>query len=312
MTESNKITKLNKIDYAIISVDDNPEYADCISNVQNRWNQLGIGTIVLKVHKGRHNVWRRDIILTPNTLNHEIHLYCNDLNPRVLHKYFVTTIVRFWFASHPMLLDKVLVISDADLIPINKRYIFQPAYKFPMNQLLSDGKLVCTNQYAEGDFPSTFTYGLGSTWKSLFDFDSSLQSVIDKAEEYAWESHTMYLREEQYMNHLYREHDNICIGVGNRFYREGVQEMNNLYDHQIDFLNSPTDLAPFVELHSFSATSMSKNNRWYKLFRLLEDYDKLDICPNCWFWNTLPDPWRDTVVTKNGLVILGDEYDDKN
>lgn len=328
-------TALDKIDYAIISENHNPEYLLCYPKIKERWNQLGIKCILVKIdiatedpnksspymEQNIDGKWKGptgsvnevNLKRTDDFGNIVVSLRVNFPLPKVLHRWFGFTIARFWIAAHNELSDKILVISDGDLIPINKKYIYQLAYRFPLCELICRNRvLVCSNMYAEGNFPATFTYGLGSTFKKLFsecDDKLSFDDLIKFAEDRAWYLSKMYLTEEQLMNYLYKKYDNICKWAGNRMYTEHGQDMNNLYDHQIDLLNCPQDLAPFVEFHSFSTTSMSINNRWDRLFHLLSEYDKMDITPNCWFYNTVIYKWRDTKVTKNGLVILGDEYD---
>jgi hypothetical protein len=51
------------------------------------------------------------------------------------------------------------------------------------------------------------------------------------------------------------------------------------------------------------ASTMTEE-RWNKLFKLLEGYDKYDITPNNWFFESIENPWRDTLITKNGELLI--------
>lgn len=298
-----------KIDYAVISNNRNPEYTKLFPYIQKRWNQLGIKTILVDV-MGIDDTLATDPCKASGIKDHfgniayPIHL---PTAPKILDRWFEIMISRFWIATHECFRDSVLVISDGDLFPINKKYIYQPSYKIDMYDTVNRRNcLVTTNQYPNGQSLATYTYGLGSTFNNVINCQS-LKDLYKLAESLCYKKAKFYANDEHIMNYIYDTWIGRVCKIQNRKWLGMVQEMNNLYDYQIDLLNSWQDLCPFIEFHNMRASTMTEE-RWNKLFKLLEGFDKYNITPNNWFFESIIDPWTDTIITKNGELILGDEY----
>jgi hypothetical protein len=163
--------------------------------------------------------------------------------------------------------------------------------------------------YPNGNALATYTYGLGRSFKQLRYKYDGFMDLVKSAEDYAWSKGRMYMMEEEFLNHLYDNYPGM-IKLDNRKWVEMCQEMNNLYYYQIELLQSWQDLCPFIEFHGMR-TSLMTDEMWHKFFTLLEEYDEYDVTPPNWFWRTIhkQDRWRDTMITKEGGLILGDEYE---
>lgn len=303
-----------KIDYAIISNNQNPEYKDIFPYIQKRWNQLGIKTIYIDCFESSPVETFIDIRNKDNG-NIEIRYDYPSLgHDRLLDRWFEIMIARFYIAAKlEFLRDKVLVISDGDLLPINRKAVFCPSIQLSggnFSNIINDGGIVTTCMYPFGESLATYTYGLGETFHKLLPF-LSIYDLYKDAETFVHKSARMYCNDEYYMNHRYRITSEVTLyALRNRKWIEGMQQMNNLYYYQIPLLMSWVDLCPFVEFHGMRKSVMD-NYMWDRLFKLLEEYDKYDITPNNYFYESIKteDLWRDTMITKQGLLIPGDEYD---
>lgn len=297
-----------KIDYAVISNDQNPEYKNLFPYIQKRWNQMGIKTIYLDCHinEGVGSLFEPLFVgETDKFGNITFNVTLGDHPDKVLWKHFRTTILRFWFVNKfgDAYNDIVLIMSDGDLFPINKQYIYKPSVMIDMDKSLMSNHLVTTNHYIDHNFLATYTYGTGVAFKKLLPF-TTFNDLIYDATNVAWKNGWMYLMEEQYLNYMVNmKHMVVVDKVLNRIEKEMVHEMNNLYEFQIDYLNRWQDLCPFIEFHNMRASTMTKE-KWNKLFKLLAEYDMFEITPPNYYYELIPEPWKDDVIW-NGQFYKG-------
>lgn len=308
---------LKYIDYAIISNDQNPEYVNLFPYIRKRWNQLGIKTIYVDVkirteleydQFGTISIRHRNDKFGNIVLKLEI-----PKSPRILHRYFDVMIARFYVATLEEFRTNRIIIADGDLFPINKKYIYQPSFTRDMEDCIGYNNmksLITTNMYADGTPLATYMYGYGEAFYTMMGYPKSIEDVYRYAESLAWKYAKIYANDEHIINMMIKHAvpDIALFQIANRKWVEQSQEMNNLYDYQLDLLQGWQDLCPFLEFHNMRASTMTEE-RWEKLFSLLEEYDKYDITPNNWFYETINNPWRDTIITKEGYLILGDEYE---
>lgn len=286
----------------ITSNNQNLGYINLFPWIKKRWDQLGIKSIYVSCSD-------TDKFYHPEDTE-VIEFKISNNTPLLLDKHFEETMSRFWIAS-TLQTDETVVISDGDLMPINKKYIYKPGYNIDIESMTKLGNLVSTNIYPTGDILATYIYGKPRYFKELLfpEFDT-FEEVLEDANELAYNTGTMFLKEEKYLNRKLKQlgyWESRIVRTDNRNWTEKCQEMNNLYQYQIDLLKTPGDLAPFIEFHGMRSQYMTVN-RWTKLFDLLSEFDKLDITPNNYFWSTVKDKWKDTIITKDGYVVLGDEY----
>lgn len=313
-----------KIDYAIISNNQNVEYTGLFPYIRDRWNSLGIKTIYINCFEDESITDLKDTDLEPvpdEKGNLHIDYPYKPLGKdRLLDKWFEIMISRFWVAGLDQFLNKTLVISDGDLYPINRLAVTCPSVILDHNKFKSyidNGYLVTTCLYPFGDSLATYTYGKGSTFSKVLPY-ARISEVYKDAEQYVRSTARMYANDEYYINHKYRQaSDKLAISgviqLRNRLWREGFQQMNNLYHYQIPLLKTWEDLCPFVELHGMRLSDM-RGKHWSHLLSLLEEYDKHQITPPNYFYESIKreDLWKDTIITKQGLLIPGDEYGIEN
>lgn len=324
---------LKKPDYAIISNNQNPEYTKLFPYIQKRWNQLGIKTVLVSCHED-NDYLPLNTYIEDDFGNITFKVKVNSPGQHeVLHRYFRIMMSRFYVAAVlPQLQDKLLVISDGDLFPINQRYILQPSCNVDIEEVcVKRNGIVTTNQYPNGKSLATYVYGKGSTFTRLFDIhptelkafakyriqdgrfndhDLGYGSFLSTCSDLAWRMARIYANDEHILNYFLDTFNGEVYKCKNRKWLEQVQEMNNLYDYQIDMLKTPFDLCPFIEFHNMRSSTMTED-RWNKLFGLLEEFDKYPITPNNYYYESIDHPWTDTIISKDGELILSqDNYED--
>lgn len=296
--------------YAIIANDQNPEYKDLFPRIKKRWNQLGIKTVYIDCYKTNDSGYSRTEDRNGN-ITFTLHVPI-DMIPRVLFRWDWVMLARYFFAAQPGFDNDIMIISDGDLYPINKQYIFRPSIKLPeswMETTLSDS-LVSTCMYPEGYPLATYTYGTGKVFRKVIKKYEFYTDFLDYCAEMCWKHSNMYASDEHIVWWLAKEHKFLKWEVlSNRKWIEAVQEMNNLYDYMIPKLRSWRDLCPFIEFHNMRASTMT-NRLWNKLEKLLKEFDEMEITPNNYFYEMIDKPWRDTRITRQGELILGDEFDE--
>jgi hypothetical protein len=297
--------------YAIIANDQNPEYKDLFPRIKKRWNQIGIKTVYIDCHKTTNSSGFSRTEDRKGNITYTLHVSEN-LIPRVLFRWDWVMLARYFIAAQIGFEDDILIISDGDLYPINKQYIYRPSITLPdswMKTVLSKS-LVSTCMYPEGYPLATFTYGYGKIFQKLANLKvNSYISYLDNCAEQCWKHSNMYASDEHIEWWLSQENKVNWRILTNRKWIEAVQEMNNLYDYMIPKLRSWRDLSPFIEFHNMRASTMT-NKLWNKLEKLLKEFDEMEITPNNYFYEMIDKPWRDTRITRQGELILGDEYDE--
>lgn len=321
-----------KIDYVIIANNQNYEYKGMTHYMITRWNQLGVKVLYLNCFDygtpswGKHYHINREQFSMLDKCRKELETSNGNLiididlpkYPKVVQRWFPLMISRWMIASvWDFLQDKVVYIGDGDDFPINKTTIYEPAYGVDLNQLTRvEKKVVSTACYWDGRSLAS-QYALGSTFRKILPFNS-IEEVIADCEKENWRRGMMYATDEWYMNWQYdkfvvKGKNTILHKVKNYIWAEGTKDMFNLTVNQIDLISKPLQLSPFISFHG-ARTSQMTDKKWNKLLDLCIQFDKYNIVPPNYYYETIPekDRWRDTVITKDGYVMLGDEYDDPN
>jgi hypothetical protein len=142
-----------KIDYALISCDDS-HYLDFWPLVKKQWELLGIEPILIHIGKPRY------------IQGHVVHL-----SPKNYNLPIATCFARYWYACK--LEDKVGIISDIDMIPLNYWYFNGQIKDIPNDMYIHINP--CIETYTR--LPSCYHIASGYTYQDALKIDSS----FDKA-----------------------------------------------------------------------------------------------------------------------------------
>lgn len=176
-----------KIDYVVISSDDNPMYKDFYEIVSKRWNQFGIKVYYINIT----NV--DEIIENEYGIIHKIKSLDGFSSG------FQSQIVRLYAAN---LIDGNILTSDIDMLPLSKDYFLS------RSSIAEESKILIYSGQPYGDVPYyQLCYILANTRiyrdclqisnLSFYDFCKLLKEKYNEA----WNSdeHFMY---DQFQNHL--------------------------------------------------------------------------------------------------------------
>lgn len=142
-----------KIDYVILSSDDNPLYKDFYDVVSKQWNKLGFKTYYINIT----NI--DEIVKTEFGVIHKI----KSLD--FVSTGFQSQVVRL-FASN--FIDGNILTSDIDMLPLNRDYFNQY-----LNELSKDNIILYSGQpYGNVPYyPMCYALGHSSTFKKYLDID---------------------------------------------------------------------------------------------------------------------------------------------
>lgn len=117
---------MKKIDYVIISSDDNPTYSDFYDIVSRRWNEIGIKTYYL------HITNKDEIIENEYGIIHRIKFLEN------FPKNFQSQIIRLFACKF---IKGTILISDIDMLPLSEKY-----FKSYLSELEPDNIILYSGQ----------------------------------------------------------------------------------------------------------------------------------------------------------------------
>ena len=112
-----------KINYALMSCDENPLYIDFIPVVTKSWNRLGIKPVFAIISENENK-----IIETENSL---IYYFKKIENVKITHE---ALFARIWLWKE---LKGNCILSDIDMIPISSKYFNGIAEKYANHQIVS-------------------------------------------------------------------------------------------------------------------------------------------------------------------------------
>jgi hypothetical protein len=151
-----------KIDYAIMSSDDNPLYLDFWPIVAKAWKRLGIQPVL--IYFGNKEVDR------------ECGLVINQ-EPNMVNVPLATCWMRFWMAGQ---MEGVSIITDIDMIPLSKWYFVDQIEDYPKHSYLHINP--CIETYSR--YPSCYHIASGEKYKQVLemnnDFNSSYIEMLSK------------------------------------------------------------------------------------------------------------------------------------
>jgi hypothetical protein len=175
-----------KIDYVVISSDDNPMYKDFYPIVAKRWNDLGF------------KVYYINITDVDEIIENEYGIINKIKAIQGFSTGFQSQIARL-FANN--LIEGNILTSDIDMLPLNKDYFLEKAN-------ICDDKIIIYSGQPYGDVPyyqlcyvaantKLFRECLSIEKMSFFDFCSSLKEKYN--EDWNSDEHFMY---DEFQNHL--------------------------------------------------------------------------------------------------------------
>jgi hypothetical protein len=235
-----------KIDYAIMSSNDNPMYLDFWEPVAKCWESMGITPLLF--YFGEKNIKDERVIKVEKLLN-----YSESIQ---------TLWVRY-FA--PKLLDpeKVSIISDIDMIPLSKNYFCKSIEE------LNDDFYVHLNPCFEsyGRLPSCYHVAKNKKFIEVLELDKSnsfsdsISSCLNFKEKHQMHHDKDWYADENYATHLvFKNHNNKVALIK----RPGGQAGRRIDRITNDFWAEPysTDLIKsefYFDCHSIRPYSKHKN-----------------------------------------------------
>lgn len=165
-----------KIDYAIMSSNDNPLYLDFWDIVAPLWNRLGITPVLLYFgeHRPKNN---GGVIVNMDTL--------------VENEPLATCWSRYWYAS--TLKDKIGIITDIDMLPLSNWYFVEQIANIDIDKYVHINP--CIEEYSR--YPSCYHIAKGITFKEVFNSFDTFQ-----------DDYTTLLRYAKYMKYEFKEVQN--------------------------------------------------------------------------------------------------------
>jgi hypothetical protein len=198
-----------KVDYAVISSDNNPLYKDFYPIVAKRWFDLGIKTYYV-------NITDNDSLeQTEFGIIHNIKKIKN------IPSSFQSQVVRIFVANF---IDANLLMSDIDMLPINGDYYNQYNNEFNgENIILFSGQPYNDTPY----FPMCYVLASSKILKSVLGFSKvSFEKYCKKLAEYytiKWNA------DEHFVYDMFKQHPNI-LKIKNRDFSRRIDRVYWHYD----------------------------------------------------------------------------------
>jgi hypothetical protein len=139
-----------RINYAIVSCDENPYYLDFWPVVAWAWKRIGIEPVLLKVCSG-HKIYNDEhglVIEMP-------------LVPGIKPS-FQSQVVRNWAWK---LLDGNLILSDIDMLPVSREYFHGNAEPHSEEKIV----VYCSDAYQENEYPMCYILANSEVIKPLIE-----------------------------------------------------------------------------------------------------------------------------------------------
>lgn len=199
-----------KIDYVVISSDNNPMYKDFYPIVAQRWLDLGFKTYYV-------NITDRDEII-----NNEFGIYHCVKSLGFVSSGFQSQVVRL-FASK--FIDGNLLMSDIDMLPINAEY-----YKQYIDELTDENMIIYSGQpYGNVPYyPMCYILSHSSNFKKYLDIENINFSDYCKmlSDNYGQDWNT----DEHFMYDRFQSHLDKLVIKNNRDFSRRVDRGNWTYD----------------------------------------------------------------------------------
>jgi hypothetical protein len=157
-----------KIDYAIVSTNENPLYSEFWPIVKKLWfHTIGIKPILVKIGENDNIIENRDSII------HEIKKVEN------LDTGFQSQISRMYITKYYQ--DKVCITSDIDMFPLSKKYFVDDLFPYNIDSLI----IMSSDAYGgTGRYPICYNVGLGKTFNEIMEFDDKFSDYCDKMQNF--------------------------------------------------------------------------------------------------------------------------------
>ena len=136
-----------KIDYAVMSSDDNPMYLDFWPVVSKLWAKLGIVPVLLYFGDKSPSIQHGEVVHMPRVPGVPLYLQC--------------TCSRLWFpGTRP---DKTTILADIDMLPLSKWYFCDQVAHLPPDKYAHLNP--CIETY--GQLAMCYNIALGSTFREI-------------------------------------------------------------------------------------------------------------------------------------------------
>lgn len=286
----------NFIDYVVIQHDGCEEYTHWLPNIVKRWNDLGIKVIEYftdksKVFEGFEKTQKEigNWYITSGVPNF----------PREVRRDFVNQFMRYFIPLEPEFKNSVVVIGEADLMPINRNVLLKPSFGYNAKGIIEEGGMYFTNQYTAKRFRACWCVSKGEGYSKLINANN-IEELIDNIMEYQYSIGQIYKSEEEYITHNIEKLDLEVVLMPNRF--GDIDQLSTMRPNQIIYLEKWEDLMQFADLHAIKKSYMSQRD-WDYLSDLLEEFDKHDINVPYYFMPTIEDK------PLNTYLVDGKTYD---
>lgn len=170
----------SKIDYVVISSDDNPMYKDFYPIISNRWKDIGLKTYFINITD------EDNIIFSKSGIIHKI----KKLD--FVSTAFQSQVVRLF--SSNLLEDSNLLISDIDMLPISRNYFNEIISKFDSLKIS-----ICSGQPYNGYpyYPMCYNIANSNILRDILDikglsFSDFCRLLIKKYGE-VWNADEMFM-----------------------------------------------------------------------------------------------------------------------
>jgi hypothetical protein len=155
------------IDHVILSMDNNPLYADFWMLNCKLWQKIGVKPILIKI--GDHDSIDDDgekIVINRRAIEN-------------IDTGFQAQISRLWAAM--LFPEKTSIISDIDMLPLNKNYFFENIKQYDSNQILS----FFSNAYdSETRQPMCYLFASGNVFREIISSSIDYREFVNTVYEF--------------------------------------------------------------------------------------------------------------------------------
>ena len=145
-----------KIDYAVMSSDDNPLYLDFWDVVSKLWNKLNITPVLLYFGEGNPSEQYGKVVRMKSEINKPI----------------VPCWARYWWAGQQD--EKVCIITDIDMLPLSEWYFKNQILRFSNDKYIHLNP--CIDTYSR--LPSCYHLAQGNTFKEFLELDNTFDESL--------------------------------------------------------------------------------------------------------------------------------------
>jgi len=192
-----------KIDYSILSVNDNPLYSDFWDLNKRFWYEyIGIKPMLVYINKTKEAIEEDDDSLI---------FYIREV-PNV-DSGFQTQISRLYVTQ--FFPNDVLITSDIDMFPLSKTYFNNIVENIPNDKLA----ILSSDAYPSSAvrYPICYNVGKGNTFDNILDLELNFSIFCDKMLKYGWGWDT----DEKYLGMKVNEKKDKCVFL-NRGWENGI------------------------------------------------------------------------------------------